>query len=73
MTDQLVRLVYPAKLLSVPIINQLIRRYDLTVNILRAEIGSDQGWIELQLAGESLMIDEAIAWLRDQGVMVQMV
>jgi D-methionine transport system ATP-binding protein len=71
MTKQLVRLVYPASLLSVPVINQLIRRFDLTVNILRAEIGSDQGWIEVQLAGESLVIDEAIAWLQSQGVQVQ--
>jgi ABC-type methionine transport system ATPase subunit len=71
MTDQVLRLIYPASLLSVPVINQLIRRYDLTVNILRAQIGTDQGWLEVQLAGSSLVIEEAVSWLKEQGVEVQ--
>lgn len=71
MTDQVLRLIYPASLLSVPVINQLIRRYDVTVNILRAQIGTDQGWLEVQLAGSSLVIEEAVSWLKDQGVEVQ--
>jgi ABC-type methionine transport system ATPase subunit len=71
MTDQVLRLIYPASLLSVPVINQLIRRYDLTVNILSAQIGTDQGWLEVQLAGSSLVIEEAVSWLKDQGVEVQ--
>jgi len=71
MTDQVLRLIYPASLLSVPVINQLIRRYDLTVNILRAQIGTDQGWLEVQLAGSSVVIEEAVSWLKEQGVEVQ--
>lgn len=71
MTDQVVRLIYPASLLSVPVINQLIRRYDLTVNILKAQIGADQGWLEVQLAGSPVVIEEAVLWLKDQGVEVQ--
>lgn len=71
MTDQVLRLIYPASLLSVPVINQLIRRYDLTVNILRAQIGIDQGWLEVQLAGSTLVIEEAVSWLKEQGVEVQ--
>jgi hypothetical protein len=49
----------------------LIRRYDLTVNILRAQIGADQGWLEVQLAGSPVVIEEAVLWLKDQGVEVQ--
>lgn len=71
MSDQVVRLVYPPSLLSVPIINQLIRRYDLTVNILRAQIGGEDRWIEVQLAGNPAIIEEAITWLKDIGVDVQ--
>lgn len=71
MSDQVVRLVYPPSLLSVPIINQLIRRYDLTVNILRAQIGGEDRWIEVQLAGNPVVIEEAIAWLKEIGVDVQ--
>lgn len=71
MTDQVFRLVYPTHLLSVPVINQLIRRYDLTVNILRAQIGGDDRWMEVQLTGNPMVIEDAIAWLRSQGIEVE--
>jgi len=71
MTDQVVRLIYPESMLSVPVINQLIREYQLTVNILRAQIGGEERWLEIQLAGNPVIIDEAIEWLRQQGIQVQ--
>lgn len=71
MSDRVIRLIYPASLLHVPIINQLIRQYDLTVNILKAQIGENQGWLEIQLAGAPLVIDDAIVWLKAQGIDVQ--
>jgi len=71
MSDQVLRLIYPVSLLSVPVINQLIRRYDLTVNILRAQIGGDDRWMEVQLAGHPVVIEEAIHWLKSQGIDVQ--
>ena len=71
MTDQVVRLIYPDALLSVPVINQLIRRFDLTVNILRARIGGGERWMEVQLSGDPNVIDEATEWLSSQGIEVQ--
>ncbi len=71
MSDQVIRLIYPESLLSVPVINQLIRRYDLTVNILRAQIGGGQRWMEVQLDGNPIVIDEAIKWLKEQGIQVE--
>jgi ABC-type methionine transport system ATPase subunit len=71
MYEQVIRLNYPASLLHVPVINQLIRRYDLTLNLLRAQIGDDQGWLEVQLSGNPLVIEDAIAWLKSQGIDVQ--
>jgi ABC-type methionine transport system ATPase subunit len=71
MSDQIVRLVYPPTLLSVPIINQLIRHFDLTVNILQAQIGGENRWIEVQLAGNPVVIENAIGWLEEQGIEVQ--
>lgn len=71
MSDQVIRLIYPESLLSVPVINQLIRRYDLTVNILRAQIGGGQRWMEVQLDGNPIVIDEAIKWLKKQGIKVE--
>ena len=70
MVSQSVRLVFPASLHDEPIVNQLIRRYSFTVNILRANVTMDQGWIDLQITGQAPEIEDAIAWLREQGVEV---
>ena len=71
MIDQVIRLIYPPQLLDVPIINQLIRRYDLTINILRAQVTPNEGWVDVQLSGNAAAIEEAIAWLGGQGIEVQ--
>jgi ABC-type methionine transport system ATPase subunit len=71
MTEEIIRLVYPPHLLDVPVINQLIRRYELTVNILRAQVSPHEGWVEIQLTGSSDSIDEAIEWLSDQGISIE--
>ena len=71
MTEQVIRLIYPPNLLDVPVINQLIRRYDLTVNILRAQVTPQEGWVDVQLSGNSAAIEDAMAWLTSQGIEVQ--
>jgi ABC-type methionine transport system ATPase subunit len=71
MPDQVIRLLYPPNLLDVPIINQLIRRFDLTFNIIRAEVTLKEGWVDLQLTGSSGAIESAITWLSGQGIEVQ--
>ncbi len=69
--NQTVRLIYPPSLLRVPVINQLIKEFDITVNILRAQIDSRDGWIEIQLSGNTHVIEEAIQWLQQQGIKVE--
>jgi ABC-type methionine transport system ATPase subunit len=71
MAEQIIRLIYPAHLLDVPVINQLIRRYDLTVNILRAQVSPQEGWVNIQLTGKISAIEDAIAWLSDRGIEVE--
>jgi len=72
-THQLVRLIYPPNLLRVPVINQLIKEFDITVNILRAQIDNQNGWIEIQLSGNIHVIEEAIQWLMQQGIKVEFI
>jgi ABC-type methionine transport system ATPase subunit len=71
MPSQVIRLIYPPNLLDVPIINQLIRRFDLTFNIIRAEVTPNEGWVDLQISGSTGTIESAISWLSSQGVDVQ--
>jgi len=68
MPSQLIRLVFPPQLLNVPIINELIRQYNLTVNILRANISPESGWIDIQVEGNASAIEDAINWLTGQGI-----
>lgn len=68
MLSQSVRLNFPSTLHDEPIINHLMRRYSFTVNILRANVTPDQGWIEIQVTGEEQDVNEAFSWLREQGV-----
>jgi ABC-type methionine transport system ATPase subunit len=65
------RLVYPPNLLRVPVINQLIRSYDLTVNILQAHIGQDEAWMDVQLNGDSTVLEAALAWLQSMDVTIE--
>lgn len=71
MSTRDVRLEYPPSLLSRPVIQELIRRFDLTVNILRAQITLEEGWIAVQLSGEDSEIERALTWLRDEGLVVR--
>lgn len=71
MAEQSIRLIYPPSLVNVPVIHQLIRRFDVTVNILKAEISAEHGWLEIQITGSPALIDEAFAWLKSQGIDIQ--
>ncbi len=70
MISQSVRLIFPPSLHDEPIINKLMRQYSFTVNILRANVTSDQGWIDIQISGKAPEIEDSISWLREQGVEV---
>lgn len=72
MTEQVLRLIYPPSVVNVPIVNQLVRNFsELTINILRAEVNPEEGWLEVQLVGNAGNIEAATDWLRLQGVEVQ--
>lgn len=72
MTEQVLRLIYPPSVVNVPIVNQLVRNFgELTINILRAEVNPEEGWLEVQLVGKAGNIEAATDWLRQQGVEVQ--
>ncbi len=73
MGESVIRLVYPPELLRVPILNHLIRRFDVTVNILRAQVGKDTGWVEMQISGDDEVVEDALNWLREKGIYVQFV
>jgi L-aspartate semialdehyde sulfurtransferase ferredoxin len=68
MADQTIRLMYPPTLANVPVIYQLIRSFDIVVNIVGAQISGNQGWIDINISGQDQVIQDAIAWLTQQGI-----
>lgn len=72
MAESRVVLHFPKHLLDQPVISNMVQRYGLGFNILRADITPDQeGLMVLGLVGDPERIDSAVQWMRDQGVRVQ--
>jgi ABC-type methionine transport system ATPase subunit len=53
-----------------PWITRVIRDFDVTVNILRAQVDRDAGWMEVELEGPLEAIQRATAWLHTTGLHV---
>jgi len=63
---------YPRHLIDAPVVSQMVRTYNLELNILRANITpQSEGLMVLGLEGSSEDLDKALAWVREQGVGVQ--
>ena len=70
MPNRTLRLNYPAALLRQPIVQQLIRAFNVSVNILRAQISLEEAWLEIEVEGAETELDRAEAWLELQGIEV---
>ena len=72
MTRVRLKLTFPESLVRDPVIARLVRDFDVMPNIRRAEVRSDSGWMLCEVEGEPGSIDEALAWLRGEGVGVDL-
>lgn len=59
---------FPKEVVDKPIITQIIKKFDVTVNILRGKVDKDAGELVVDISGER--VDEAIQYLRTTGVVV---
>lgn len=66
----MVRLDYPATVVNRPIVNQLIRNFGLDVNILRAEVSPEAGWLLLEVRGLEEDYARALDYIRQEGLKV---
>ena len=66
-----VKITFPEQLITQPILARMVREFDdVLPNIRRASVEEDMGWIICELDGPHDMVEEAIAWLIEQGVQV---
>jgi ABC-type methionine transport system ATPase subunit len=65
-----VHVQFPENKIKEPIIYQIGHEYKVVTNVRRADVRETTGWMDLELTGESMEIDLAIAGLRKKGVTV---
>jgi ABC-type methionine transport system ATPase subunit len=70
MPTRILRLIYPPSLLRRPIINQVILDFEVSINILQAQVNLEEGWLEVQISGENREVARAMAWLEEIGIQV---
>jgi ABC-type methionine transport system ATPase subunit len=70
--DVRVKLTFPETLVREPLIARLVRDHDVEPNIRRAQVDSHEGWVICEIAGEPSRVEESLAWLREQGVRVDL-
>ena len=65
-----VRLTFPPALIQEPIVYRLVKDFDIVINIRRADVKADHGWMALELDADERALERGVAWLRDKGVQV---
>jgi hypothetical protein len=70
MAKQRVRFTFPQEMITVPVIYELGKSYNIVTNIRRADVTEDRGWVVLELEGETDEIERGLAWVASKGVRV---
>ncbi len=62
---------YPPSKVDEPVLFNLIRKFDILTNIRKADVTPEGGLLILDLRGDENKIEQALAWVREQGIQVQ--
>jgi hypothetical protein len=64
-------LMYPAKLITRPVIHELGHKFAVVTNVRQASVTDEIGLVCLELNGDRGEIKRSIHWLEDLGVKVE--
>jgi len=64
-------LMFPARLITRPILWELAKKFEVVTNIRQASVTDEIGLVSLELDGERGEIKNAIAWLEENGIKVE--
>jgi hypothetical protein len=70
MARQRVKFTFAQELITLPVIYELGKNYQIVTNIRRADVTEDRGWVVLELDGAIEEIERALAWVASKGVRV---
>ncbi len=65
---QLVELDYPNDQVTQPVLSEVIKKYDITVNIRRASITKGFGYVQMEIVGEEKEVKKALAHLQKMNI-----
>ncbi len=63
--------MYPAKLITRPLLWELGKKFEVVTNVRQASMTDEIGLVSLSLEGEREEIKNAISWLETLGVKVE--
>ena len=64
------RLTFPTELIQEPIVYRLVKDFDLVINIRRADVKADYGWVVLEMEADEKTLQRGVDWLKQRGVQV---
>lgn len=64
-------LTYPPRLITRPVMWELVHKFDVITNIRQASVTEDIGIACLEIEGDRSTVKKAVAWLEKQGVSVE--
>ena len=64
-------LTYPTKLITTPVMWQLVKKFEIITNIRQASVSDELGILCLEMEGERATVKAAVKWLEKQGVSVE--
>jgi ABC-type methionine transport system ATPase subunit len=70
MPEKKVHLTFNEKAVSQPLISQIVKKFDVEINIKCANISKDAGFVELALSGSEKSLKDAVDFLTQHGVRV---
>jgi L-aspartate semialdehyde sulfurtransferase ferredoxin len=65
-----VRLTFPANLVQEPILYRLVKDFDILINIRRADVKADHGWVALEMEAAQETLERGVTWLKQRGVQI---
>lgn len=68
-----VKLTFPQHLIKEPVVFTMAKKYDIMPNIRRAKVTETTGEMVLELEGEEKNLEEGIEFLRQHGIVVELV
>jgi ABC-type methionine transport system ATPase subunit len=65
---KLVELDYPNELVTEPVLSNVIKKFNISVNLRRASITKGFGYVQMQIEGEEQEVKKALAELTSKGI-----